>query len=71
MDIAATANPHGFCCWDTFDMRRTEAKAYAQIMNDTGHVTAEIVRILPAHIDPIQENDNGWDVEVTVTEDEL
>jgi hypothetical protein len=52
-------------------MRRTEAKAYAQRMNDTGVVRAEIVRILPAHIDPIQENDNGWDVEMTVIDDDF
>jgi hypothetical protein len=52
-------------------MRRTEAKAYAQRMNDTGVVRAEIVRILPPHIDYIQEGDNGWDVEMTVIDDDF
>jgi len=30
---------------------------------------ARLVRILPLDLDPIQEGDTGWDVEITVLED--
>ena len=53
------------------DMNRIEAKADAAMINATGVATAELVRILPERIDPIQPDDNGWDVEVTVLDEEL
>lgn len=52
-------------------MNRIEAKADAAMINATGVATAELVRILPERIDPIQPDDNGWDVEVTVLDEEL
>ena len=45
---------------------KTEAEAEAKRINDLDGMTAEVVRILPASVDPIVEDDNGWDVEVTI-----
>ena len=44
-------------------MKHIEAKDMASRMNRHDGHRAEVVRILPARIDPIQPNDNGWDVE--------
>lgn len=60
-------------------MTLQEAQSYADRINRGDTVTtlikhhpdmvAKVVRILPPHIDPIQEGDNGWDVETTILED--
>ena len=34
--------------------------------NNLDPCKAEVVRILPDHVDPPKDGDNGWDVEVTV-----
>ncbi len=55
-------------------MTHKEAQDMADRMNanSTGTngklepVSAAVVRILPNHVDPVVEGDNGWDVEVTV-----
>ena len=47
-------------------MTREEALEEANRINNLDGVKAEIVRILPASVDPIKEGDSGWDVEVTV-----
>jgi len=49
-------------------MKQKEAELQAIKLTEIAGVTAYVVRILPAHIDPIQFGDNGWDVEVTFTE---
>ena len=49
-------------------MEQKEAELQAIKLTAIDGVTAYVVRILPAHIDPIQFGDNGWDVEVIVTE---
>ena len=46
-------------------MKLIEAQELASRMN-THNATARVVRILDESIDPPQEHDNGWDVEVTV-----
>lgn len=53
-------------------MTLQEAKEYIarlEARTDRPAMVSEPVRILPAHIDPIQEGDNGWDVETTILED--
>ena len=52
-------------------MKQLEAETTAMNLTALEGLTAYVVRILPADIDPIIFGDNGWDVEVTVTEDEL
>ena len=47
-------------------MTYKEAKAEAERYNTYTNYTAKVVRILPRHLDPVREGDNGWDVEVTV-----
>ena len=51
-------------------MKRIEAESTATRMNAIAGQSASVVRILPAHVDPIQPNDNGWDVEILVTADD-
>jgi hypothetical protein len=46
-------------------MNKSEANTYAGNMNKHDDLFAEVVRILPEHIDPIKSGDNGWDVKVT------
>ena len=46
-------------------MTHQEAKTHAKTLNKYPDMYAEVVRILPQHIDPPQPNDNGWDVKVT------
>ena len=46
-------------------MKHQEAIDLAHNFNKDLHLVAEVVRILPSHVDPIKDNDNGWDVEVT------
>ena len=50
-------------------MNQREAELKATDLSALEGITAYVVRILPAHVDPIRPNDNGWDVEVTVTEE--
>lgn len=47
-------------------MKKIEADELATQINQNTESSAEVVRILPEHIDPIKPNDNGWDVVVTV-----
>ena len=49
-------------------MKKAEAEREATRISAIKGMTAYVVRILAVHVDPIQHNDNGWDVEVTVTE---
>lgn len=51
-------------------MRRCEANEYADRVNGYPDMKAKVVRILPLHADPIVVGDNGWDVEITVEEDQ-
>ena len=46
-------------------MTKLEATQYCAIM-ESKIIETKIVRILPESIDPIKENDSGWDVEITV-----
>ena len=48
-------------------MTRSEAQSEAERLNKLDNCRAQIVRILPQDIDPIQPGDNGWDVEVEIT----
>ena len=50
-------------------MTYQDAKDAADRLNRDPKVTAKVVRILPPDLDPIQEGDTGWDVEITVLED--
>ena len=47
-------------------MTLEDAERYASKTNNMKDLTARVVRILPATIDPIQDGDSGWDVEITV-----
>ncbi len=47
-------------------MTRQEAKEYTARMNNAPGLKACVVRILPFHIDPPHDGDNGWDVEITI-----
>jgi hypothetical protein len=50
-------------------MTHIEAIAQSDRYNrNVKHLSAKVVRILPAHTDPITDGDNGWDVEVTVVD---
>jgi len=51
-------------------MTLAEATEYADRMNAKCSSKAEVVRILLPHLDPIVDGDNGWDVEITVGDDE-
>ena len=46
-------------------MTKSEANRYAETMNKYPNMYAEIVRILPEHVDPPKPKDNGWDVKIT------
>ena len=37
--------------------------------NKNRHMSAVVVRILPRQVDPVIDGDNGWDVEITCSED--
>ncbi len=50
-------------------MRRKDAELEATRITALDGMTAYVVRILPTSLDPIQSKDNGWDVEVTVTDE--
>ena len=41
-----------------------EAKELVSRFNKDINLTAKVVRVLPAYIDPAKDGDNGWDVEV-------
>ena len=49
-------------------MNKIEAEKEATRINKQPDLRAKVVRILSPEIDPVQDNDNGWDVEVTVLE---
>ena len=49
-------------------MKLKEAKELALRLRAHEDLIAHITRILPGRIDPAKENDNGWDVSVTVKE---
>lgn len=59
-------------------MRKDEAMQLAQRINNNPRgtsdtldpVIAQVVRILPADVDPVIGGDNGWDVEVTAIRDD-
>ena len=59
-------------------MRNDEAMTLANKINANPNgtdgnldaVIAQVVRILPGHVDPVIDGDNGWDVEVTVLRDD-
>ena len=59
-------------------MRNDEAMALAAKINANPNgtdgnldtVIAQVVRTLPAHVDPVIDGDNGWDVEITVLRDD-
>jgi len=50
-------------------MRLQDAQDSADRLNRDPQLTARVVRILPERIDPVQDDDNGWDVEITITEE--
>lgn len=45
-----------------------EANEQADRLNKYPEFTATVVRILPEDVDPIQDGDNGWDVEVQIND---
>jgi hypothetical protein len=47
-------------------MTQEQAQEKTASLNMHRHLYAEVVRILPEHVDPITEGDHGWDVKVTV-----
>jgi len=47
-------------------MKFDEAQKMARKFNLNPQLMATVVRILPELLDPPDENDNGWDVEVEV-----
>ena len=52
-------------------MRKDEATAMVDRLNTPDATTiSQVVRILPNHVDPVVEGDNGWDVETTVLRDD-
>ena len=46
-------------------MKHKEAKKMIEQVNQNFYLSAKLVRILPADIDPVKHDDNGWDVEIT------
>lgn len=50
-------------------MKYEEAKKLADRFNVHSCLSATVVRILPESIDPIQDDDTGWDVETTYRAD--
>ncbi|MDB4351972.1 hypothetical protein OAA60_00900 [Porticoccaceae bacterium] len=46
-------------------MNKVEAREYADKMNKHDDMYAQVVRILPEHVDPIKGGDDGWDVKIT------
>ena len=50
-------------------MKYVEAMQKAIDLNCKDNLSAKVVRILPKDIDPIVHGDNGWDVEITVKQD--
>ena len=51
-------------------MNHRDAADLAGRLQALSGTDAQVVRILPEDIDPPKLSDNGWDVEVTVTDDE-
>jgi len=47
-----------------------KANEYADKVNQSMNLKATVVRILSEEVDPIQDGDNGWDVEIEVTGEE-
>ena len=50
-------------------MNHKDAVDMAARMNKHAELTATIVRILPEHVDPPKLSDNGWDVEITTSDE--
>jgi hypothetical protein len=48
-------------------MTRSEAEAEARKWNGKPDMSARVVRILSEIIDPPRDEDNGWDVEISIT----
>ena len=46
-------------------MNKSEAEAVKLRLANDPQCYAQIVRILPADIDPPKPDDNGWDVQIT------
>ena len=51
-------------------MKKSEAIEMKKILESDGDLTAKVVRILPDHIDLVADDDNGWDLEVTIGEED-
>lgn len=49
-------------------MKFPEANEYADKVNKSVNLKAEVVRILPEDVDPIEDGDDGWDVEISSDE---
>jgi len=47
---------------------KTEADRRASRLNKVPGITVKVVRILPEHVDPPRQGDNGWDLEITVND---
>jgi hypothetical protein len=53
-------------------MRLPEAQNLAdRITRNSPECKARVVRVLPEELDPPTDNDNGWDVEIEVSERQL
>jgi hypothetical protein len=50
----------------SFADRINRGETPTTLIKHHSNLVAKVVRILPAHIDPPNDNDNGWDVEITV-----
>ena len=51
-------------------MNHNDAADLVRRLRALSNISAKIVRILPEDIDPPKLSDNGWDVEIEVTEEE-
>lgn len=51
-------------------MNFAKANEEADRLNKYINLKATVVRILSEEVDPIQDGDNGWDVEVEVLSDD-
>lgn len=49
-------------------MTRREAALWADRINGNTLCVASVVRVLPEHIDPPHDDDNGWDVLILTEE---
>ena len=49
-------------------MNKAEALEMKEILEKApgDPVSCRVIRILPVHIDPPSDDDNGWDLEVTI-----